>query len=240
MFIEWWPRFTSLDSWLVPVAFLTTASSASGVYTQVGDVLLDSEAAAAADIRHPGEEIAVYGSHTALTVHGIIGCYLPATFRANWLARVASLPSRRILHNEKSVVLLEMLVPCPIAGGAWRVLAGLREGQTQVDNPQNLECAYWAHPIDIHLTTKGIQGRSLSRCQWDTARTQARLASRASSWPSDSRGLMVLVEVRCRSWVRLLSKSGRLPVAAAWASHNCLHSHTGRLGASEAGHRTRA
>ena len=43
-------------------------------------------------------------------------------------------------------------------GGAWKVLAGIREGQTQVDCPQN-ECqAYWSHPIDIHFATKGLQG----------------------------------------------------------------------------------
>lgn len=38
------------------------------------------------------------------------------------------------------------------------MLAGLREGQTQVDNPQNQEFAYWSHPIDLHFATKGIQG----------------------------------------------------------------------------------
>ena len=43
-------------------------------------------------------------------------------------------------------------------GGAWRVLAGLREGQTQVDNPQNDDFANWCHPIDIHFATKGVQG----------------------------------------------------------------------------------
>ncbi|KAI0207975.1 B9 domain-containing protein 2 [Lamellibrachia satsuma] len=43
-------------------------------------------------------------------------------------------------------------------GSAWRVLAGLREGQTQVDLPQNGEFAYWAHPIDLHFSTKGLQG----------------------------------------------------------------------------------
>lgn len=43
-------------------------------------------------------------------------------------------------------------------GGAWRVLAGLREGQTQVDNPENQAMAQWAHPIDLHFATKGIQG----------------------------------------------------------------------------------
>ena len=50
-------------------------------------------------------------------------------------------------------------VPVHVEGGAWRVLAGLREGQTQVDNPQNQEIAYWSHPIDIHFTTKGLQGK---------------------------------------------------------------------------------
>ncbi|XP_014666947.1 PREDICTED: B9 domain-containing protein 2-like [Priapulus caudatus] len=44
------------------------------------------------------------------------------------------------------------------AGGAWKVLAGLREGQTQVDNPQNEDFAVWAHPVDVHFATKGLQG----------------------------------------------------------------------------------
>lgn len=45
-----------------------------------------------------------------------------------------------------------------LSGGAWKALSGLREGQTQVDNPQNYDEAYWAHPIDVHFTTKGLQG----------------------------------------------------------------------------------
>ena len=49
----------------------------------------------------------------------------------------------RILHN---------------TGGSWKILSGLREGQTQVDNPQNHDSAHWSHPIDIHLATKGLQG----------------------------------------------------------------------------------
>ena len=44
------------------------------------------------------------------------------------------------------------------SGGAWKVLAGLPEGQTQVDNPQMDEFAYWSHPIDIHFATRGLQG----------------------------------------------------------------------------------
>uniref|UniRef100_A0A8B9P6Q4 B9 domain-containing protein 2 n=1 Tax=Apteryx owenii TaxID=8824 RepID=A0A8B9P6Q4_APTOW len=44
------------------------------------------------------------------------------------------------------------------AGGAWKLLAGRREGQTQVDDPQADDVAYWCHPIDVHFATKGLQG----------------------------------------------------------------------------------
>lgn len=43
-------------------------------------------------------------------------------------------------------------------GGAWRIINGQREGQTQVDLPQNEPVAVWSHPIDIHYATKGLQG----------------------------------------------------------------------------------
>ena len=43
-------------------------------------------------------------------------------------------------------------------GGAWKLLQGVREGQTQVDNPEQGEVAYWSHPIDVHYATKGLQG----------------------------------------------------------------------------------
>lgn len=42
--------------------------------------------------------------------------------------------------------------------GGWKVLEGLTEGQTQIDNPQNEDIAYWCHPIDIHFATRGLQG----------------------------------------------------------------------------------
>uniref|UniRef100_A0A3P9NLV3 B9 domain-containing protein 2 n=1 Tax=Poecilia reticulata TaxID=8081 RepID=A0A3P9NLV3_POERE len=42
-------------------------------------------------------------------------------------------------------------------GGAWRLLSGIKEGQTQVDNPQTGDMAYWSHPIDLHYATKGLQ-----------------------------------------------------------------------------------
>ena len=44
------------------------------------------------------------------------------------------------------------------AEGTWSILAGLKEGQTQVDNPENEDYAVWAHPIDLHFTTKGLKG----------------------------------------------------------------------------------
>lgn len=50
-------------------------------------------------------------------------------------------------------------VSISLQGGAWRLLSGLREGQTQVDFPQTGEMAYWSHPIDLHYTTKGLQGK---------------------------------------------------------------------------------
>ncbi|XP_034234571.1 B9 domain-containing protein 2 isoform X2 [Thrips palmi] len=44
------------------------------------------------------------------------------------------------------------------AGGGWRVIEGLTEGQTHVDNPSWQEAAVWCHPIDVHFATKGVQG----------------------------------------------------------------------------------
>ena len=43
-------------------------------------------------------------------------------------------------------------------GGAWKLLEGLRDGQTQVDHPIDEGRAHWAHPIDLHYAIKGIQG----------------------------------------------------------------------------------
>jgi B9 domain-containing protein 2 len=37
-------------------------------------------------------------------------------------------------------------------------LQGIKEGQTHVDNPTFEEFAAWAHPIDVHYATKGLQG----------------------------------------------------------------------------------
>lgn len=43
-------------------------------------------------------------------------------------------------------------------GNNWTVVAGLHEGQTQIDTPEYNETCYWCHPIDVHLATKGVQG----------------------------------------------------------------------------------
>ncbi|KAE9414988.1 hypothetical protein Angca_003425 [Angiostrongylus cantonensis] len=43
-------------------------------------------------------------------------------------------------------------------GGGWRVVEGAVDGQTQTDLPSVYEEAYFAHPIDLHLVTKTIQG----------------------------------------------------------------------------------
>ncbi|KAL3096944.1 hypothetical protein niasHS_002660 [Heterodera schachtii] len=42
-------------------------------------------------------------------------------------------------------------------GGGWRVIEGDQEGQTQTDL-SDTDRAYFAHPIDIHLATRTIQG----------------------------------------------------------------------------------
>ncbi|XP_045600341.1 B9 domain-containing protein 2 isoform X2 [Procambarus clarkii] len=43
-------------------------------------------------------------------------------------------------------------------GGGWRVVEGLVEGQTQADQSEVSDAVSWCHPVDIHLTTRGIQG----------------------------------------------------------------------------------
>ena len=45
-----------------------------------------------------------------------------------------------------------------ISGSAWKLLQGIKEGQTHVDSPAYEQFAYWAHPIDVHYATKGLQG----------------------------------------------------------------------------------
>ena len=44
------------------------------------------------------------------------------------------------------------------AGGAWKLIAGVKGGQTQVDIPDDDQFAFWSHPIDIHYAAKGLQG----------------------------------------------------------------------------------
>ena len=51
---------------------------------------------------------------------------------------------------------------CFRQGGAWKIINGQREGQTQVALPQNEAEAVWSHPIDIHYATKGLQGKNYS------------------------------------------------------------------------------
>ncbi|ODN02972.1 B9 domain-containing protein 2 [Orchesella cincta] len=43
-------------------------------------------------------------------------------------------------------------------GSNWKRVAGPKEGQTQVDTPKYSDTAQWAHPIDLHFVTKGLQG----------------------------------------------------------------------------------
>ncbi|XP_064094912.1 B9 domain-containing protein 2-like [Macrobrachium nipponense] len=44
-------------------------------------------------------------------------------------------------------------------GGGWRVVEGLSEGQTQADQSEASEDRVtWCHPVDLHLSSRGIQG----------------------------------------------------------------------------------
>lgn len=43
-------------------------------------------------------------------------------------------------------------------GGGWRLLEGTIEGQTQTDHPFLGDAAFFAHPIDVHLATRSMQG----------------------------------------------------------------------------------
>lgn len=42
--------------------------------------------------------------------------------------------------------------------GSWELIEGLREGQTQIDNPLDSDEAVWSHPIDLHFATRGLKG----------------------------------------------------------------------------------
>lgn len=44
------------------------------------------------------------------------------------------------------------------SGNSWKLLQGSKSGQTHVDNPSYDQYAYWAHPVDLHYATKGLQG----------------------------------------------------------------------------------
>lgn len=74
-----------------------------------------------------------------------------------------------------------------LLGGAWRLLSGLKEGQTQVDVPQIGEMAYWSHPIDLHYSTKGLQGLLRSwfyKIVWPVVRLPSEwLYNFFSGWP---------------------------------------------------------
>ncbi|KAL7640352.1 UNVERIFIED_CONTAM: hypothetical protein RMT77_008623 [Armadillidium vulgare] len=44
-------------------------------------------------------------------------------------------------------------------GSGWRLEEGEIEGQTQVDNPEvDYDRIIWSHPLDVHLSCRGIQG----------------------------------------------------------------------------------
>ncbi|KAG8222206.1 hypothetical protein J437_LFUL001298 [Ladona fulva] len=44
------------------------------------------------------------------------------------------------------------------AGSGWKLIEGLKEGQTQVDSPVLDDISFWCHPIDVHFAVKSLQG----------------------------------------------------------------------------------
>ncbi|XP_045510945.1 B9 domain-containing protein 2 [Colias croceus] len=44
------------------------------------------------------------------------------------------------------------------AGPNWTLLSGSSEGQTPSGRPNAEKSVVWAHPLDLHFVTKGIQG----------------------------------------------------------------------------------
>ncbi|XP_047515458.1 B9 domain-containing protein 2 isoform X1 [Pieris napi] len=44
------------------------------------------------------------------------------------------------------------------AGPNWTLLTGCTEGQTSTGKPNTDNSVIWAHPLDIHFVTRGIQG----------------------------------------------------------------------------------
>lgn len=46
----------------------------------------------------------------------------------------------------------------PHLGGGWKLISGVKEGQTQIDDPAFGNFTCWCHPVDIHYATKGPQG----------------------------------------------------------------------------------
>merc|ERR1712142_27132 len=43
-------------------------------------------------------------------------------------------------------------------GSGWKLISGIREGQTQTDWPQDEEEAHLNHVVDLHFGARGIQG----------------------------------------------------------------------------------
>lgn len=46
-------------------------------------------------------------------------------------------------------------------GSGWKLLSGFIEGQTSVNKAVYGNKCYWSFPIDVHFSTKTIQGISI-------------------------------------------------------------------------------
>lgn len=68
----------------------------------------------------------------------------------------------RIVETKFTIIINNVFPVYLPTGNAWQVLEGQSEGQTQVDaggdSANSTTTTTWAHPIDLHLATRGIQG----------------------------------------------------------------------------------
>lgn len=62
-------------------------------------------------------------------------------------------------------------------GGGWKLLQGIREGQSQTDMPVVDDIAYFCHPIDVHLTTRTMQGRKIPTSSYPSSTGESKKSS---------------------------------------------------------------
>lgn len=73
---------------------------------------------------------------------------------------------KEVLNVSHVQLLLFLYIKLIIVGPNWRVISGNSEGQTSADSPLYEGPAIWSHPIDVHFSSKGIQGKSFEHVKF--------------------------------------------------------------------------